>query len=142
MFLSPMKTRIEPATFWYDLRWDALISLTIELPGLRWQREDYDVYLFVHVTYILLIQFIFIYGMTWIEKRLWAPDGNRTRNFLISGETLCIIAVLCRTYEPVQIVAFSPSSESWYSLMVRASHRRSEGCTHLFCQVLSKTFSI
>ena len=35
-----------------DLRWDAL---TIELPELRWQRQDYDVYWFVRAcTYILL----------------------------------------------------------------------------------------
>ena len=33
-----------------DLRWDAL---TIELPGLRWQREGHDVYRFVCATHVL-----------------------------------------------------------------------------------------
>ena len=32
------------------------LSTTIELPGLRWQGEGYNVYRFVCVTYILLIQ--------------------------------------------------------------------------------------
>ena len=31
-------------------------ALTIELPGLRWQRKGYDVYWFVRATYVLLIQ--------------------------------------------------------------------------------------
>ena len=35
-----------------DLRSDAV---TIELPGLRWQREGYDVHWFVRATYVLLI---------------------------------------------------------------------------------------
>ena len=38
-------TGIEPATFWFPVR-----RSTIELLGLRWQREGYD------VTYVLLIQ--------------------------------------------------------------------------------------
>ena len=41
MFLSPRRES-NPQSF--DLRWDAL---TIELPGLRWQREGHDVYRFV-----------------------------------------------------------------------------------------------
>ena len=36
-----------------DLRGD---GLTIELPGLRWQREGYDVYWFLRATYVLLSQ--------------------------------------------------------------------------------------
>ena len=55
----------KPRNFWApesnpqpsDLRWDAL---TIELPGLRWQREGYDVYWFVRATYVLLSQRVFI----------------------------------------------------------------------------------
>ena len=43
MFLSPrQESKAQPS----DLRRDAL---TIELPGLRWQR-GYDVYRFVHAT--------------------------------------------------------------------------------------------
>ena len=50
MFLSPRrKSNPQPS----GLRWDAL---TIELPGLRWQREGHDVYWFVRTTHVLLIQ--------------------------------------------------------------------------------------
>ena len=60
IFLSPRRdSNPQPS----DLRWDAL---TIELPGLRWQREGYDVYWFVywcvlaHATYVLLIQHMYM----------------------------------------------------------------------------------
>ena len=46
-FLNPrLESNPQPS----DLRRDAL---TIELPGLRWQREGYDVYWFVRATYVL-----------------------------------------------------------------------------------------
>ena len=48
MFLSPRwESNPQPS----DLRWDAL---TIELPGLRWQREGHDMYRFVSATHVLL----------------------------------------------------------------------------------------
>ena len=48
MFLNPRReSNPQPS----DLRWDAL---TIELPGLRWQREGHDMYLFVSATHVLL----------------------------------------------------------------------------------------
>ena len=50
MFLSSRReSNPQPS----DFRWDAL---TIELPGLRWQREGHDMYRFVRATYVLLIQ--------------------------------------------------------------------------------------
>ena len=48
MFLSP---RRESNTQPSHLQWDAL---TIELPGLRWQREDKDMYRFVSATHVQL----------------------------------------------------------------------------------------
>ena len=56
MFLSPRRAyNPQPS----DLQWDAL---TIELPGLRWQREGYDVYWFVCATYVLLSQHSYVFS--------------------------------------------------------------------------------
>ena len=49
MFLSPRReSNPQPS----DLRWDAL---TIELPGLRWQREGHDMYRFVSIVCALAL---------------------------------------------------------------------------------------
>ena len=49
-----LQTGIEPATFSAsDRRKDAL---TIQLLGLRWQKEGYDVYWYELATYVLLIR--------------------------------------------------------------------------------------
>ena len=63
MFLSPRReSNPQPS----DLRWDAL---TIELPGLRWQREGHDVYRFVCATHVLLIQ-MYVYDGYWCCSEL------------------------------------------------------------------------
>ena len=50
MFLSRRReSNTKPSGLWWD-------ALTIELPGLRWRREDHDVYRFVRATHVLLIQ--------------------------------------------------------------------------------------
>ena len=49
MFPSPIR-ELNPQSS--DLRWEAL---TIELTGLRWQRECYDVYCFVCATYVFTV---------------------------------------------------------------------------------------
>ena len=83
----------------------------IGLPGHRWQREDHDMYRFVRATHVLLnrsvdmsVYLISEYicmkddlqlgklkencFLLMLYRKLRAPDGNRTRYLLISGETL------------------------------------------------------
>ena len=48
MFLRPRReSNPQPSDLWWD-------ALTIELPGLRWQREGHDMYRFVSATHVLL----------------------------------------------------------------------------------------
>ena len=49
MFLSPIRDLNTQSS---DLQWDAL---TIEVTGLRWKRECYDVYCFVCATYVYTV---------------------------------------------------------------------------------------
>ena len=47
MFLSPRReSNLQPTDLWWD-------ALTIELPGLRWQREGHDMYRFVSATCLM-----------------------------------------------------------------------------------------
>ena len=95
MFLSP---RPESNPQSSDLRWDAL---TIELPGLRWHREDYDVHWFVRANHLYMTSSKTLRGkyvcleylthiqqdgpwnifniLWWALKLCWAPqDGSQS----------------------------------------------------------------
>ena len=55
--ISDSQTRIEPqSSAWIQVDAWTIELLFITIGLVRWQREDYDVYWFVHATYLLLIQ--------------------------------------------------------------------------------------
>ena len=74
MFLSPRRESNPQLSV---LRWDAL---TIELLGLRWQREGYDVYWFVRATYVLMIQQSRYMSVYLINRHMW----NELLTFFLS----------------------------------------------------------
>ena len=113
MFLSPRReSNPQPS----DLGWDAL---TIELPGVRWQREGHDMYRFVSATHVLVNSSVYmsVYLHTYIYSLIRYIDIYR----LLFSSTRVALTNRYISWHPLCHLSTGSS-------MVRASHRRSEGC--------------